>query len=215
MTRIETTRSQAAEETRVWIAVILSLLLAEVGMHEFDHPNVLWGVVLAAVLLLSAGLASWMYRKRRGLAWIMVIAVLVPVAATVVMEPLGLHLLDAVDLSGVVILGTAGPDHGLLGLGHLISDVSVLAIGVFQLVRWYRMRNAATALGAAAAFTACCGTTAVLLAPLFSALGGALGVLGIHVGESSVVIAAVFTAAVAALGFALARGVSTGRRTQV
>lgn len=207
MTGTPSIRSSAAQETRVWIAVILSLLLAEVGMHEFGHLSPGRGGALAAVLLLAAGLAVWMYHRWRGLAWILVSAGLVLIAGTLILDPLGLLPLSRVDLSGVALLGTAGPDHGILGLGHLLSDLSVLAIGAFQLVRLYRLRNAATALGAAAAFTACCGTTAVLLAPAFAALAGALGALGIHVGQSAVVIAAVITAAVAALGFALAGGV--------
>lgn len=195
-----------AQQTRVWIAVILSLLLAEVGMHEFGHMTLAWAGTLAAVLLAAAGLAGWMYRKYRAVAWLVVSPLLGLLAATILSDAVGLRVLESLNLSGLVVLGTEGPDHGLLGVGHLLADMAVIAIGVYQLARWIRLRNTGTALGAAAAFTACCGTTAVLLAPALAALGSALGLAGIHVGYSLVVVAAVLTAAVAALGFALAGG---------
>lgn len=199
-------RVAASAETRAWIAVILSLLLAEVGMHELGEITLGWGGALAAVLVAAAALAAWMYGQTRGFAWLAVAPPLLLVAGALVTDALGLQMLQSINLSGLVILGSAGPDHGLLGLGHLLADVAVLTIGGHQLVRWIRLRNTATALGAAAAFTACCGTTAVLLAPAFAALGGALGLAGIHIGDSLVVVAAVLTASVAALGFALAGG---------
>ena len=38
-------------ETRMWIAVIATLLLTEVGMHVFGHDTLpLWGLVIAAIL---------------------------------------------------------------------------------------------------------------------------------------------------------------------
>ncbi len=199
-------RARAMVETRTWIAVILSLLLAEVGMHEWGHLTLGWGGVLAGVLLAAAGLAGWMYIRYRGSAWLLVAPVVVLIAAAMIVDALGLVLVRSIDLSGLALLGSEGPDHGLLGLGHLLADLAVLGVGGYQLLRWFRLRNTATALGAAAAFTACCGTTAVLLAPAFAALGGALGLAGIHIANSLVVVAAVLTAAVAAMGFALAGG---------
>lgn len=199
-------RAQASRETRAWIAVILSLLLAEVGLHEFGELTLGWGGAMAGVLLAATALASWMYARYRGTAWLLVVPVLGVIAATIAIDAVGVVLLPSVDLSAVALIGTQGPDHGLLGLSHLLADVAVLVIGVHQLVRWLRLRNTGTALGAAAAFTACCGTTAVLLAPAFAALGGALGLAGIHIADSLVIVAAVLTAAVAAFGLALSDG---------
>lgn len=195
-----------AQESRAGIAVILAILLAEVGMHELGHISLGWGLALAAIVFAAAIIALRSYQRLRSLAWLVVTPLLVAIGLTLLVEAFGLELLSGVDLEGLIILGSAGPDHGLLGVTHLVSDLAVIGIGIYQLYRLIRLRNTGSALGAAAAFTACCGTTAVLLAPAFTALGSILAAFGIHLAISNVILATILTVAIALLGYAFARG---------
>ena len=121
-----------------------------------------------------------------------------------------LQLLGDLDLTSIVYPGgqafdAEGPTHGLLAVGHLFADLSVIGIGIYQLVRWFRLRNTRIALSGVAAFTGCCGTTAILLAPVFSAV---LGTFGIHSGVSYVMVATLLTAALVAVAYASTGGFS-------
>lgn len=200
-----------AQESRAWIAVIVAILLAEVGMHELGHISLGWGVVLVLIVFAAGLVALHSYQRLRTLAWLVVTPLLAVIGLNLLLEAFDLELLSGIDLEGLAILGTAGPDHGLLGITHLVSDLAVIGIGVYQLFRWIRLRNTGSALGAAAAFTACCGTTAVLLAPAFAALGSILGTFGIHLGISNVILATILTVAIALLGYAFAEGVSINK----
>lgn len=204
-----------AQESRAWIAVIMAILLAEVGMHELGYISLGWGLLLAVIVLAASIVALRSYQRLRSIAWLVVTPLLVAIGLTLLVEAFGWELLNGVDLEGLAILGSAGPDHGLLGVTHLVSDLAVIGIGVYQLFRWIRLRNTGSALGAAAAFTACCGTTAVLLAPAFAALGSILAAFGIHLGISNVVVATILTVAVALLGYAFADGMPFNKNTRM
>lgn len=196
-----------AQESRAWIAVIVAILLAEVGMHELGHISLGWGLALAVIVFAATIVALRSYQRLRSIAWLVITPLLVVIGLTLMVEAFGWVLLSGVDLEGLAILGSAGPDHGLLGVTHLASDLAVIGIGLYQLFRWIRLRNTGSALGAVAAFTACCGTTAVLLAPAFAAIGSLLGAFGLHLGISNIVVATILTVAIALLGFAFAEGI--------
>lgn len=204
-----------AQESRAWIAVIMAILLAEVSMHELGYISLGWGLLLAVIVLAASIVALRSYQRLRSIAWLVVTPLLVAIGLTLLVEAFGWELLNGVDLEGLAILGSAGPDHGLLGVTHLVSDLAVIGIGVYQLFRWIRLRNTGSALGAAAAFTACCGTTAVLLAPAFAALGSILAAFGIHLGISNVVVATILTVAVALLGYAFADGMPFNKNSKM
>ena len=66
-----------ARETRLWIAVIAVLLLAEVGMHQFGHQVLsLWGLLLAAFLFVAAAMSFRHYRRLGHISWIIVTGLL-------------------------------------------------------------------------------------------------------------------------------------------
>jgi hypothetical protein len=209
------TKMTTAQESRAWITVIVAILLAEVGMHELGHISLGWGLVLASIAFAAGAVALRSYLRLRSVAWLIVTPLLVLIGLTLLVEALGLRPLSGVDLEGLIILGTEGPDHGLLAITHLMSDLAVIGIGVHQLFRWIRLRNTGSALGAAAAFTACCGTTAVLLAPAFAALSSLLAAFGIHLGLSNVIVATILTLAVALLGYAFAERMPFNRNRKM
>ena len=203
-----------AYETRLWIAVIATLLLAEVWMHVFGHQaSSLWGLIPAGVLFGVTVMAFRYYRRAKHISWIIITVPLSIIGFSVATEALGLQLLGDLDLTSIVYpggqnFGAEGPTHGLLAVGHLFADFSVIGIGIYQLVRWFRLRNARVALSGIAAFTGCCGTTAVLLAPIFSAV---LGAFGIHSGVSYVMVATLLTAALVAVAYASTGGIPLRR----
>ena len=196
-------------ETRLWIAVIATLLLAEVWMHLFGHQaSSLWGLIPAGVLFGVAAMAFRYYRRAKHISWIISAVALGIIGFSVATEALGLALLGDVDLTSILVLGAEGPTHGLLAVGHVSADLSVIGIGIYQLVRWVRLRNTGVALSGIAAFTGCCGTTAVLLAPILSAV---LGTFGIHSGVSYVMVATLLTAALVAIAYAWTGGIRLRR----
>ena len=193
-----------AYETRLWIAVIATLLLAEVLMHLLGHQVLsLWGLIPAAVLFGVSGMTLLYYRRVNHISWIMISFALGVIGFAIATESLGLALLGNVDLRSILVLGADGPTHGFLAVGHLIADFTVVAIGIYQLVRWYRLRDTGLALTGIAALTGCCGTTAILLAPIFAAV---LGAFGIHSGVSYVMVATLLTAALVAIAYAWTGG---------
>jgi len=197
-------------ETRLWIAVVATLLLSEVWMHLFGHQvSSPLGLMPAAVLFGVAGMTFEYYRRVKHVSWIMIAFALGMIGFSVATEALGLALLGNVDLRSILVLGADGPTHGFLAVGHLFADFSVVGIGIYQLVRWYRVRNTGLALTGIAALTGCCGTTAILLAPIFTAV---LGAFGIHSGVSYVMVATLLTAALVAIAYAWTGGL---RRKQV
>ncbi len=206
-----------AYESRLWIAVIATLLLAEVWMHVFVHQAAsLWGLIPAAVLFGVTVMAFRYYRRAKHIAWIIITVPLSIIGFSAATGALGLELLGNVDLTSVLYaggqsIGAEGPTHGLLAVGHLFADFSVIGIGIHQLVRWFRLRKSGVALSGIAAFTGCCGTTALLLAPIFSAV---LGAIGIHSGVSYVMVATLLTAALVAIAYAWTGGI-TLRRARV
>ena len=183
-----------AYETRLWIGVIATLLMAEVWMHVFGHrTSSPWGLIPAGVLFGVTVVAFRYYSRVKHISWIIITVALGVIGVSVATEAVGLALLGDVDLTDFTdpdgattrLLGRVGPSHGLLAVGHVLSDFSVLGIGVYQLVRWFRLRrfrNTRVALTGIASFGACCGTTAVVLFPIFS---GVLGAFGIHAGGFS------------------------------
>ena len=192
------------KETRLWIAVIAVLVLAEVGMHEFGHQFLsLWGLLLAAFLFVAAAMTFRHYRRMENIAWIIVTGLLSIIGLSITAEALELDLFGGVDLTSILVLGADGPTHGILAVGHLFADFSVVGIGIYQLIRWFRMRNSGVGLSGIAALTGCCGTTAILLAPVFTVV---LAVFGIHSGVSLIIVAALLTAALIALAYAWTGG---------
>ena len=178
-------------------------------MHLLGHRAAsLWGVIPAGVVFAVAVGAYRYYRRTKRVAWIIVTAPLGIIGVSIAAEALGLQLLGNVDLSNILYpggqnFGAEGPTRGLLAFGHLFADLSVISIGVYQVVRWFQLRKTRVALSGIAAFTGCCGTTAILLAPVFSAV---LGTFGIHSGVSFVMVATLLTAALVAIAFASAGG---------
>ena len=201
-----------AYETRLWIAVIASLLLAQVGMHVFGHQvSSLLGLIPAAVLFGVAVMAFRYYRRVKHISWIVITVALGIIGFSVAAEALGLRLLGDVDLTRLLVLGAEGPTQGILAVGHLFGDFSVVGIGIYQLVKWFRLRDTGVALSGIAALTGCCGTTAVLLAPIFSAV---LGAFGIHSGVSYVMVATLLTAALVAIAYAWTGGIYRRRNSK-
>ena len=93
-------------------------------------------------------------------------------------------------------------------MGHLFGDFSVIGIGIYQLVRWFRLRDTGLALVGIAGMTGCCGTTAVLIAPILSAV---LGAFGIHSGVSYVMVGTLVTVALVAIAYAWTGGIRLRR----
>ena len=193
----ETSNATVAQETRLWIAVIMTFLLVEVGMHQFGHISFLWGLILAVIIFATTAMTWRNYQQLKTAPWFIVTALLGIIGLTILSEAVDLGLLGDVDLTSLSALGE-GPRHGLLAITHVLSDFAVIGIGVYQLVRWYRLRNSTCALSGVVSFTACCGTTAVLLGAV---LASALGVFGIHSGASFVMVAALLTVALATLAY--------------
>ena len=217
--RISSFQAETAYETRLWIAVIATLLLAEVWLHVLGHQAAsLWGVIPAGVLLAVTVVAYQYYRGTERAPWIIITVPLSIIGLSIAADAVGLQLLADLDLTSFVYpggqaFGAEGPTHGLLAVGHLFADLSVIGIGIYQLVRWFRLRKTRVALSGIAAFTGCCGTTAILLAPVFSAV---LGVFGIHSGVSFVMVATLLTAALVAIAYASTGGIPFRRaRAQV
>ncbi len=193
-------KSLVAQETRLWVAVIAVLLLAEVGMHEIMHRvSSLWGLLFAAVIFGASSMTLRYYRRVRRLSWIVVTGLLSIIGFSVGAEAIGLELLSGVDFSSVLVLGADGPTHGILAVGHLFADFSGVGIGIYQLTRWFHLRNTGVGLIGIASLTGCCGTTAILLAPVFTAV---LAVFGVHSDASFVILAALLTAALIAIAYA-------------
>ena len=193
-----------AYETRLWIAVVATLLLSEVWMHLLGHQVLsLWGLIPAAVLFGVAGMTLLYYSRVNHISWILITFALGVIGFAIATESLGLALLGDMDLTRILVLGADGPTHGFLAVGHLFADTSVVAIGLYQLARWYRVRDTGLALTGIAALTGCCGTTAILLAPIFTAV---LGAFGIHSGVSYVMVATLLTAALVAIAYAWTGG---------
>ncbi len=203
-----------AYESRLWIAVITALLLAEFWMHVFGHlASSPWGLIPAGVLFGIAVMAFRYYRRTEQISWIIITAPLSIIGFSIATDALGLRLLGGLDLTNILYaggqsFGAEGPTHGLLAIGHLFADFSVIGIGIYQLVRWFRLRKTGVALSGIAAFTGCCGTTALLLAPIFSAV---LGAIGIHSGVSYVMVATLLTAALVAIAYAWTGGITLRR----
>ena len=112
--------------------------------------------------------------------------------------------LTSIVYPGGLKIGIEGPTHGFLAIGHLFAGFSVVGIGIYQLVRWFRLRNTGVGLSGIAALTGCCGTTAGLLASIFSAV---LRAFGIHSGVSYVMVATLLTAALVTIAYALTGGI--------
>jgi len=155
----------------------------------------LWGLTLVVIILATTVMALRNYRKLKAISWLIISIILVLISFIILLEALGIKLLGNVDLTSLLVLGAAGPQQGLLAVAHLLSDFSVVGLGIFLFYRWYKLRTKSCAVGAAAAFTGCCGTTAILLA-------GFLGIFGIHSEISFIIVAILVTAALAALAWA-------------
>ena len=198
-----------AYETRLWIAVVATLLLSEVWMHLVGHQVAsLWGLIPAVVLFSVAVMTFQYYSRVNHISWILITFALGVIGFAIATESLGLALLGDMDLTRILILGADGPTHGFMAVGHLFADTSVVAIGFYQLARWYRVRDTGLALTGIAALTGCCGTTAILLAPIFTAV---LGAFGIHSGVSYVMVATLLTAALVAIAYAWTGGLRRKR----
>ncbi len=198
-----------AYDTRLWIAVIATLLLAEVWMHVLGHQvSSLWGLIPASILVGVTVMALQHYRRVKHISWIIMAVALGVIGFSVATDALGLALLGDLDLTSLLVLGAEGPTRGLIAVGHLFSDFSVIGIGIYQLVRWFRLRDTGLALVGITGMTGCCGTTAVLLAPIFSAV---LGAIGIHSGVSYVMVATILTAALVAIAYAWTGGITLRR----
>ena len=125
-----------AYDTRLWIAVIATLLLAEVWMHVFGHQvSSVWGLIPAAVLFGVSVMAFQHYSRMKHISWIIITVALGVIGFAIGTEALGLKLLGDADLTSILVLGAEGPTHGFLAVGHLFADFSVIGIGVYQLVR--------------------------------------------------------------------------------
>ncbi len=197
-------KRSVAQDTRLWIAVIAVLLLGEVGMHEIMHRvSRLWGLLFAAFLFGVAAMTFRYYRRVQHLSWIIVTGLLSIVGFSIATEALGLELLGGVNLTNILVLGADGPTHGFLAVGHLFADFSVVGIGIYQLRRWFRMRNTGVGLVGIAAVTGCCGTTAIVLAPVFTAV---LAAFGVHSDVSYIILAALLTTALIAIAYAWTGG---------
>ena len=137
--------AEAAYETRLWIAVIATLLLTEVWMHLLGHlASSLLGVVPAGVLFAVTVVAYRHYRRTEEMSWIIITVPLSIIGFSIAAQALGLQLFGDLDLTRIVYpggqaFGAEGPTHGLLAVGHLSADLSVIGIGIYQLVRWFRL----------------------------------------------------------------------------
>ena len=167
-----------------------------------DHASCLEIVGPAArsvALRRSSHDVSGYYRRVQHLSWIIVTGLLSIVGFSIATEALGLELLGGVNLTNILVLGADGPTHGFLAVGHLFAVFSVVGIGISQLRRWFRMRNTGVGMVGIAALTGCCGTTAIVLAPVFMAV---LAVFGVHSDVSYIILAALLTTVLIAIAYA-------------
>lgn len=181
------------QETRSIVAVVLGFLSVEFAFHELGSLSIVSGLIA----LLAASLTVRNYLMFRTSKWMILSAILSFVGVGTILHGLDLEPLQ--ELRNVLPAFVPGPRHGLLGIAHLFADFSVIGLGIYQVVRWYRLRNSGCGVVALASVTGCCGSTAVVLT---SALSSFLGPGVIHSGVSFVVVAAVMTATLAALAYA-------------
>ena len=93
-------KESVTKETRLWIAVIAVLLLAEVGMHQFGHQVLsLWGLLLAAFLFVAAAMSFRHYRRIGHFSWIIVTGLLTIIGLSIGTQALGLDPLGGIDLT--------------------------------------------------------------------------------------------------------------------
>lgn len=185
-------------------AVVAAFVLVEAYLHQLRRYSLALGFVPAALTLGVAGLAYMNYRRLNGLRWAIVGSVLAFVGISLIVEAAGIEPWPRLVLSR----SFPEPRHGLVAITHLVSDFSVLGLGVFLLFLWYRLRasgirSSGSAVAAVASLTACCGTTATIVTTLLSVM---LGTTAIHVSFPWVVGAVLLTTSLLALAFALTGG---------
>lgn len=185
-------------------AVIAAFVMVEAYLHQLRGYSLALGFVPAAFALAVAGLAYANYRRLGGIRWAIVGSTLALVGISLVVEAAAIEPLPWL----VLPRGFPQPRHGLVAITHIVSDFSVLGLGVFLLLLWYRLRrvgirSSGTAIAAVASLTACCGTTSVLLTTVLTA---ALGSAAVHVTFSWVLAAALLTVSLLMLALWLSGG---------
>ncbi len=202
----------AALEVRSMAAVVAAFVVVEAYLHQLRGYSLALGFAPAALTLAVAALAYMNYRRLGGLRWAIVGSALAFVGISLIVEAAAIEPLPRLVLSP----GFPEPRRGLVASTHLVSDSSVLGLGVFLLFFWYRLRasgirGSGSAVAAVASLTACCGTTATLLTTLLSVV---LGSAAIHVSFPWVLGAVLLTTSLLALAFALTGGlrIATLRR---
>lgn len=198
----------AALEVRSMAAVVAAFVLVEAYLHQLRGYSVALGFIPAALTLAVAALAYMNYRRLGGFRWSIVGSVLAFVGISLIVEAATIEPLPRLTLSA----GFPQPRHGLVAITHLVSDFSVLGLGVFLFFLSYRLRAAGisssgSAVAAVASLTACCGTTASLLTTLMAVV---LGSAAIHVTFPWVLGAVLLTISLLALAFALTSGFRLG-----
>lgn len=194
----------AALEVRSMAAVVAAFVLVEAYLHQLRGYSLALGFMPAALTLAVAALAYMNYRRLGGFRWTIVGSVLAFVGISLIIEAAAIEPLPRLTLSP----GFPQPRHGLVAITHLVSDFSVLGLGVFLLflsfhLRASGIRSSGSAVAAVASLTACCGTTASLLTTLLSVV---LGSAAIHVSFPWVLGAVLLTISLLALAFALTSG---------
>ena len=78
-----------AYETRFWIGVIATLLMAEIWMHVFGHQvSSLWGLIPAGVLFGVTVVAFQYYSRVKHISWIIIAVSLGIIGVSVATEAL-------------------------------------------------------------------------------------------------------------------------------
>lgn len=188
-------------ETRSAVIVLLTLLLAELGMHELGSIGITFRIIATIIALPVVVFTLRNYLRFKSARWIVILLILGIVEAGLTLAILGVEPLPWFTIGGLPETGLAYPRQGLFSIVHLVADFSVIGIGVYQLLRLYRLRSLSCGVMAVASFTGCCGTTGILLASVLSSL---LGIGFLHSGISYVLIAATMTASLAVLAYASA-----------